>query len=215
MKRERGLCGATWTFSRSTSRAVSRPSSTSVRSIARSSAISSAAGLPLPATSPSASTSRPSGSGQDVVEIAADGVGRARHAADGRVAGVSHAARQHRQLDVARDLEVALERQPIRDLHQDQQVDGDEADEQPQRAVHPRRQRHVRPSNGKSRTFTGREAAEQHQHAEQRRGDREPVERAPRRRQAHREAGEHQPRRDRPAAVPRQAAELLEVERRG
>ena len=53
-----------------------RPSSTSVRSIASSSAISSAAGLALPATSPSATMTRAVRLRQDVVEVAADRVGR-------------------------------------------------------------------------------------------------------------------------------------------
>ena len=54
---------------------------------------------------------------------------RRRRCSPGRVsrhvstpARCSIAARQHRQLDVARDLEVVLERQPIGDFQQDQQV---------------------------------------------------------------------------------------------
>ncbi len=64
MNREAGEWRHTWRLSRSASAAASSPSSTSVRNIASSSAISSAAGLPFPATSPMVTTTRPSGSGR-------------------------------------------------------------------------------------------------------------------------------------------------------
>ena len=102
--------------------------------IASSSAISSAAGLPLPATSPSASTTRPSPQRQDVVEVAADGVGRPGHAERLDAGRVEGAARQHRLLDLAGDFEVVLQRQPVGHLEQHQQVDQQEAGQQPQRA---------------------------------------------------------------------------------
>ena len=51
------------------------------------------------------------------------------------------AARQHRQLDLARDLELALERQPVGDLEQHQQVDQQEAEHQRERAGRPHRER--------------------------------------------------------------------------
>jgi hypothetical protein len=53
MNLDAGLWRQTWTLSRATSSEGSSFSSTSVRSDARNSAINNAAGLPLPATSPS------------------------------------------------------------------------------------------------------------------------------------------------------------------
>ena len=64
MKREPGACLTICVLRREARSAPWQPSSTSVRIIASSSAISSAAGLPLPATSPSASSTLPSGSGR-------------------------------------------------------------------------------------------------------------------------------------------------------
>ena len=62
MNREAGACRETCRFRRLTRSGNGSRSSTSVRSTASSSAISSAAGLPLPATSPIVTITRPSGS---------------------------------------------------------------------------------------------------------------------------------------------------------
>ena len=131
---ELGACFIIWRFSRSTSAGPSSPSSTSVRIIASSSAISSAAGLPLPATSPSASSTRPSGQRQDVVEVAADRVGGPGHAERLEPGRVIRRPRQHGLLDLPGDLEIVLERQPVGHLDQHQQVEQQEPGEQPQRA---------------------------------------------------------------------------------
>ena len=52
-------------------------------------------------------------------------------------------ARQHRLLDLARDLEVVLERQPVGDFEQDEQVHQHERDEQRPRALAEERTGHA------------------------------------------------------------------------
>jgi len=82
---------------------------------------------------------RLSSSRRKFVEIVAHRVGRpgaARHfdaAADERV------LRQHRELDLPRDLQVVLQRQPVGHLQEHQQVDQREAAEQPEGALGPDR----------------------------------------------------------------------------
>ena len=126
-----GAWRQTCTFSRVMRSAGSSFSSTSVRSIASSSAISSAAGLPLPATSPTRDHEPAVVERQDVVEVAADRVRRPAQAdTSRRPARCKRPLRQHRLLDLARDLEIVLQRQPVGDLEQHQQVHQRERDEQ-------------------------------------------------------------------------------------
>ena len=84
MNRVPGACRHTWMFSRAMSAAGSSRSSTSVRIIASSSAINSAAGLPLPATSPTARDEPAVAERQDLVEVAADRVRGPAQAGDVR-----------------------------------------------------------------------------------------------------------------------------------
>ena len=79
------------------------------------------------------------GQRQHVVEVAADGVGGAGHAADLDVAGSIRAARKHRQLNLARNFELAFERQTVGDLEQHEQIDQQQADDERERAVGPDR----------------------------------------------------------------------------
>ena len=85
------------------------------------------------------------GQREDVVEVAADRVGRARRAEGLEAAARVEAARQHRLLDVAGDLEVVLERQALEDLEQHEQDEADQREDQPARARRPdgRGQRHA------------------------------------------------------------------------
>ena len=88
------------------------------------------------------------GQRKDVVEIAADRVGGPRHPERFDARRLERRARQHRLLDLAGDLEIVLERQPVGDFEQHEQVDQQEAREQPQRAGRERRMRNqqeVRP----------------------------------------------------------------------
>ena len=76
-----------------------------------------------------------------VEEVAADRVGRPRVAVHLDARRAERALRQHRALDVARDVQVVLERQAIGDLEHDQQVEQHEADAEEDDAVVPGRDR--------------------------------------------------------------------------
>ena len=77
------------------------------------------------------------GTQQHVVEIATNGVRRPCDAEGFDSRGGVDLARQHGLLNLARHFEVFLQRQPIGDLQQDQQVEDEEAAGQPHRAVVP------------------------------------------------------------------------------
>ena len=77
----------------------------------------------------------PVGPPDQVVEIAADGVGRPRDAEGFDAGRRVDLARQHRLLNLAGHLEVLLQRQPVGDLQQDQQVQHQEAAGEPHRAL--------------------------------------------------------------------------------
>ena len=147
------------------------------------------------------------GQRQHVVEIATDRVGRPRHAADLDVADGVGAARQHRELDLARDFQLALERQPVGHLEQHEQVDQEQADDERERAVGPdRQQQRDLDERHAERHVDGREAAKQPDDADQRDEQRADVEHASRRRQPQREGDEDLPDAQRHALPPRQAA---------
>jgi len=67
---------------------------------------------------------------KEIVEIAADGVRRPRHPERLEFGGVERAARQHGLLDLPRDLEVVLQREPVRHFQQHEQVEQQEPDQQ-------------------------------------------------------------------------------------
>ena len=152
------------------------------------------------------------GQREDVIEIAADGVGRTRHAAHNRVTRGPDAARQHGELDVARDFEVAFERETVGDLHEDQEVDRGKARQQPQRSIGPLGQRQGDPER-EQQQLDGRDAAEQQQNADERHRDRQRVKHAARRREPHREGREDEPGPDQPAPIPGLERQFLEVDR--
>ena len=153
------------------------------------------------------------GQRQDVVEVSADRIGGPRRAADLDVARGVRAVRQHRQLDLARHLELALQRQPIRDLEQDEEIDHQQADQESERPVRPRREEdrdleERRPEGN----VDHREAAEQLDQAEQRNRQRSQVERTPGSRQLQREGDEDLEEPYGGLLPPRQAPDLLFVE---
>ena len=128
MKRDAGLCRQIWMFSRATSavgvellvderaqhrqeqRHQQRRGAAFAGDVAERQTMIAAIGLR-----------------QHVVEVAADRVGGLGEAGNVDVGRRERAARQHRQLNLARDLELALERESIGDLEQHQQVDEDQA----------------------------------------------------------------------------------------
>ena len=67
---------------------------------------------------------------QDLVEVAAHRVGRPAQSGDVGAGRAEPAGRQHRLLNLARDFEIVLERQPIGDFEQHEQVHQREGDEQ-------------------------------------------------------------------------------------
>ncbi len=121
--------------------------------------------------------------------------------------------RQHRELDLARDLEFPLERQAIGDLEQQQQVDQDDADEQRERAVSPLRRDHVDLKNGvPNGTEIDAQPLIQLQDADQRNDQRDQIERAPRGRQLQREGDEDLADAQQLAAAPRLVRQPILVE---
>ena len=74
---------------------------------------------------------------QHIVEVTAHGVGRTREPVSLEPAAGHHLLRQHGALDVARDLQIALQRETVRHFQHHQQVHGEEAADQPQRALRP------------------------------------------------------------------------------
>jgi hypothetical protein len=199
MNRVPGACRTTWTFRRVTSSAGSSRSSTS--------------GPPLAGDVPDGHDQPSVADRQDVVEIAADGVRRAADPDRLDARRAVHAARQHRLLDLARDLQVVLQRQAVRHLQQHEEVhqrepdqhrpgpltdheagDGDRDVERPPGHVH-------QP-----------QAAEQVDQPEDREEQRSAVHRAARRRQLHREGEEQQAGLGDQAHVPRQPVEHGEIQ---
>ena len=79
------------------------------------------------------------GPGENVVEIAADGIGRARDAEGVETAAGIKAARQHGLLDVSGYLEIVLERQPLEDLEDDEKREAGNRENEPGRAGRPLR----------------------------------------------------------------------------
>jgi hypothetical protein len=178
--------------------------------MASNNAISSAAGLPLPDTSPTAMTSRPSSSGR---KVAADGVGGTADA-DGLDAGRGEQpAREHRLLNLARDLEVVLERQPVGDFEQDQQVHQHEREEQRPRALTEQGAGDADAADHRhAQDLDDPDAAEQIDETDERETQRDGEHDAPRRRQFHRERHEEDADvRDR-ASMPGQALERVRVD---
>ena len=130
---------------------------------------------------------------QDVVEVAADGVGWLGEAERLDVVAGPRAFRQHRALNLARDLEVTLERQAVRHLEQHQQVEQQETAEQPERAIGKERSGHPEAHEEQRDGQAEREdadALEQLEQPDHRRQERNAVDGPPRRRQAHREGHE-------------------------
>jgi hypothetical protein len=121
-------------------------------------------------------------------------------------------ARQHRELNLARDLELALERQPVGDLEQHQQVHEDEADDQRERPVGPGRHEHRDLEERQAERDVHRhEAAEQPEEADERDDERTQVEDAPRGREAQCERDEERPDARRDPLPPRQPGVALLV----
>ena len=102
--------------------------------------MSSAAGLPLPATSPSVTMIRPSAKWQDIEEISADRVGGSSDAADFDIADGECPSREQGQLDLARHFQLSLQRQPVCHFQQHQQVDQEQADQQGDGPIGPGRE---------------------------------------------------------------------------
>ena len=137
---------------------------------------------------------------QDFVEVAADRVGRPAQARDVHAGRAEAAGRQHRLLDLARDLEVVLERESIGDLEQHEQIHEHERG----RAASPR-------PFGQREARAGRRARRRSPPAAiwtrirsntptTARMIDDGVHDAPRRRELHRERGEEQPQRGRTPA---------------
>ena len=94
------------------------------------------------------------------------------------------AARQHRQLNLARDLELALQGQSIRHFEQHQEIDHHQADQERKRPVRPGGEQHGDLEERRpERNVDYREAAKQLDQAEERKCQRSKVERAPGRRE--------------------------------
>ena len=85
------------------------PSARRVRSDAWMFAMSSAAPTPLPDTSPTSSATWPLGDLEVVEEVAADFARRHRHALDLRQSETERRVRQHLVLNLASELELALD----------------------------------------------------------------------------------------------------------
>ncbi len=128
-----------------------------------------------------------------VEEVAAHRVRRPAEADGFRRRSPVQSVRQHGHLDLAGDLQVVLEREPLGDLEQHQQVHQQEAKEQPARAV-----RHA---------GTGCEP----DHAKERGDQRQRVHHPPRGRHPHRERQEDQACPVEVALVPGKSVEFGEV----
>jgi hypothetical protein len=106
---------------------------------------------------------------EDVVEVPADGVGRPRQPEGLERGRFVLRLGEHRVLDVARDLQVVLEREPVGHLEQDEQVDQQETDKQtpgtagafrqPDETVEARQDRHAveNPARGREPQCEGPE----------------------------------------------------------
>ena len=123
------------------------------------------------------------------------------------------AARQHRQLNLARDLELALQGQPIRHFEQHEEIDHQQADQERKRPVRPGGEQHGDLEERRpERNVDHREAAKQLDQAEERKCQRPKVERAPGRRQLECEGDEDLAEPNRELFPPRQPPDLLFVE---
>jgi hypothetical protein len=122
------------------------------------------------------------------------------------------ALRQHRALDVAGHRQVVLQREAIGHLEHDQQVEQHEADAEEEGALLPGRDREEEAEAIDLQDGDGLEAGEQLDEADDRRQERRDVERPVRRRQAHREGDEEQPRVGEGADVPRLLVDLAPVD---
>ena len=122
-------------------------------------------------------------------------------------------SRQHRQLDLARDLQLSLQRQPVGHFQQHQQIDQEQADEQRERAVGPGGQQHRHLYERRAqRQIDRRKPAIQLDDADERDDECADVERAPRRRQPQREGDEDLAEAQRQPLPPLEMRELLFVQ---
>ncbi len=142
------------------------------------------------------------GQREDVVEIAAHGVGRTGHPERLESLSLIRRPRQHRLLNLARDFQVVLQRQSIRDFEHHQQVHEQEAEQQPDRS---RREHRVRDQEQM-------DSLKQFHEAHDGREQRDAVDRPPRRRQLQRERQEEQPCVHQRPPIPRQFLQPLEVD---
>ena len=147
---------------------------------------------------------------EDVVEIAADGVGGTGQAKRLEGRRVVLRLRQHRVLDLAGDLEVVLERQPVRHLEEHEEVDEEEADEQAGRTRGPARQRQADIEDERAeeeRNLAAADSPEQLKESDQAEHEADAVNDAPGGRQAQRERPEEQSHPLQPALVARESRE--------
>ena len=152
------------------------------------------------------------GKRQHVVEVTADGIGRPRHSADFDVGGPIGARRQHRELNLARNFELAFQRQPVGHFQEDQKVEQQQADDQRKRAVGPDRHQNGDADEGEAdRDIDGPEPPKQLHHAGKRDDQRGEIQNAPRRRKLERERNEHLAHALQTAAPPRQPAQRVFV----
>ena len=120
--------------------------------------------------------------------------------------------RQHCELDVPRDLQVVLQRQPVGHLQEHQQVDQREAAEQPEGAVGPDRTREPDSEEERDqRKAHHPQPLVQLEHADERADQRETEQRQTRRRQPGGERDEEEPASHEEPAVPGEPAEDLRV----
>ena len=150
---------------------------------------------------------------QDVEEVAADGICRTA-LPDGLDAGRrEETARQHRLLDIARDLQIVLQRESVRDLEQHEEIHQQERGEQRVRSLAEQRARnahvHAKRQRGES---DDADASKEIHEADKRKHQRNRVHQAPRGRQLHGERHEHSARVRQEAFVPRQMFQRVGIE---
>ena len=150
---------------------------------------------------------------QDVVEVAADRVRRTAEAGRFKTGRVVRFSRQHRLLDLARDFEIVLEGQAVRDLEQHEQIHQRERDEERPGALAEHRSGHAEVDAKRQRRPDANQsdAAEQIDQADEREQQRNGVDQAAGRRQLHRERQEQQPCMLECPLVPRQMRERARI----